>query len=199
MTSQLNTSHLGSGCDKNILNFQAFIVCFHSLNYSYIGHDLIWLLSAWAEFTTLHYPSILRRGLDKPFDLASFFFLPNFFFLCVCFVFLGPHPPAYGSSQARGLIGAAAASLHRSSLQRRILTYCVSPGIEPATSWFLVRFISVALLWELLFLPNFYGTLGLWKPKMTVILLLCSVPSPFILKEFPRTQSSSYMYPLGLI
>ena len=67
-------------------------------------------------------------------------------------------PAAYGGSQARGLIGAAAASLRHSQQQHGIRTVSVTyttahgnagslahlarPGIEPATSWFLVRFIN---------------------------------------------------------
>jgi len=41
-----------------------------------------------------------------------------FCFVLFCFVFLpslGPRPAAYASSQARGLIGAVAASLHHSN------------------------------------------------------------------------------------
>ena len=36
----------------------------------------------------------------------------NFFFF---FAFLGPHPPEYGGSQARGRTGAVTASLHHSN------------------------------------------------------------------------------------
>ena len=69
-------------------------------------------------------------------------------------------PVTYGSSQAWGKIGATAASLCHSHINGRIwalsatystvrgnaraLTYWAWPGIEPAFSWFLVRFVSVA-------------------------------------------------------
>ena len=72
---------------------------------------------------------------------------------------------AYGGSQARSGTGAAAAGLHHShssvesgppltyttahSSNTRSLTHCVRPGIEPATSWFAVRFVSAAPQWEL--------------------------------------------------
>ena len=46
----------------------------------------------------------LKMAVHKSF-LFSFFGL---------FVFLGPHPRAYGGSQARGPIGAVAAGLHHS-------------------------------------------------------------------------------------
>ena len=62
-----------------------------------------------------------------------FYFILFYFIL---FVFLGPHP--YGSSQARGQIGAAAAGLHHSHSNARSLTHCMRPGIKPASSWVLV-------------------------------------------------------------
>ena len=61
-----------------------------------------------------------------------------------CFCFLRATPVAYGGSQARGLIGAVAAGLHHSHSNARSLTHRVGPGIEPATSWFLVGFVSTA-------------------------------------------------------
>ena len=50
----------------------------------------------------------------------------------------------------------------------RTLTHWVRPRIEPATSWFLVRFISTAPWWEVLFKCIFdtflssFGTLKMW-------------------------------------
>ena len=48
--------------------------------------------------------------------------------------------------------------------------YCARPGIEPASSWLLVRFISVEPWWELppwcsqmIFFFSFGHTLGMWK------------------------------------
>ena len=49
---------------------------------------------------------------------------------------------AYGGSQARSRIGAAAASLHRSHSNARSLTHWERPGIEPASSWILARFVT---------------------------------------------------------
>ena len=83
----------------------------------------------------------------------NFFFL---FFLFFC-LFLGLHPQQYGGSQARGLIGAVATCLpqsHSNSGSKPCLwptpahgnaislTHWERPGIEPTTSWFLVRFIN---------------------------------------------------------
>ena len=53
-------------------------------------------------------------------------------------------PAVYGGSQAKGRIRATAASLLRSHSNTGSLTHWVRPGIEPATSWFLVRFTSTA-------------------------------------------------------
>ena len=68
-------------------------------------------------------------------------------------------PVAYGGSQARGWIGAVAASLYIPQPQQcriqamfatyttvhgntRSLTHWVRPGMEPVSSWMLVRFIN---------------------------------------------------------
>ena len=67
-------------------------------------------------------------------------------------------PVVYGGSQARGPIGATAASLHHTHSNTRSSHICdlnhssipgARPGIEPATSWFLVGFISAVPQWEL--------------------------------------------------
>jgi len=61
-------------------------------------------------------------------------------------------PRAYGGSQARGLIRATAVGLHHGLWQQPILNPPrARPGIEPATSWFLDRFVSAAPQREL---PN---------------------------------------------
>ena len=71
---------------------------------------------------------------------------------------------AYGSSQARGQTGAAAAGLHHTHSNARSEqhlqptpqlkatpdpTHWVRPGVEPASSWIPVRFVSTAPQWEL--------------------------------------------------
>ena len=58
-------------------------------------------------------------------------------------------PSAYGGSQARVWIRAAAASLHHSHSNARSLTHWSRPGIEPASSWMPVRFVSTVPRWEL--------------------------------------------------
>ena len=90
--------------------------------------------------------------------------LPTLFFGGFFLLFRAA-PEAYGGSQARGLIGATAAGLHHSHSKCRIramyaytaahgntgfLTHWAKPGIKPATSWFLVGFVSASPLRELL-------------------------------------------------
>ena len=84
-------------------------------------------------------------------------------------------PAAYGISQARGQIGAAAASLHHSHshagsepclwptpqlmAMSNPLTHWARPGIEPAFSWIIIKFIITALQWEL----PYFSTFWLWR------------------------------------
>ena len=59
---------------------------------------------------------------------------PLFFFF---FFLFRATAEAYGSSQARGLIGSTA-TYNTAHDNTRCLTHSVRPGIEPATSWILV-------------------------------------------------------------
>ena len=96
--------------------------------------------------------------------------------MCVCFIFyfilllffcpFRATPVAYGGSQARSPVGATAANLRRShsnagskpclqltpwlTTTLDSLAHWVSPGMEPATAWFLVRFVSTEPRRELL-------------------------------------------------
>ena len=85
--------------------------------------------------------------------------------LCLFVLFFRATPMAYGSSQARGWIGATAAEptpqpqhyqIRAVSLtyttahgNARSLTHWAGPGIEPASSWILVRFTSTVPQQEL--------------------------------------------------
>ena len=79
--------------------------------------------------------------------------------VCICWLIdwlIGATPKVYGGSQARGQIRAVAASLHHSHSRiraasatyitahgnTRSLTHWASPGIEPLSSWMLVRFVN---------------------------------------------------------
>ena len=93
----------------------------------------------------------LHRGLNWCSTEISWIISPlyhsgnSFFF----FFFFRAAPTAYGSSQARGQIRATATGLHH-SLSRayttahgnvRSLSHRGRPGIEPTSSWILVRFV----------------------------------------------------------
>ena len=66
---------------------------------------------------------------NRFYQLFSFFFL-----------LFRATPTAYGSSQARGRIGAVAAGLCHSHSNTGSLTHWARPGIEPSSSWILVGF-----------------------------------------------------------
>ena len=108
-----------------------------------------------------------------------------FIYLFIFGIFRVP-PVAYGGSQAKGLIRAVGASLCHSHSNRQMwaksatyttvdgnagsLTHWVGPGIKPATSRFLVRFISAVPWWEL---PNtciLYSTA--YHPIIIIILMI---------------------------
>ena len=72
-------------------------------------------------------------------ELPLSFFL---FFFVFCFLFFRTPPRAYGSSQANGQIGAAAASLYHSHSNAGSLLHWVTPAINPMSSWILVGFIT---------------------------------------------------------
>ena len=87
-------------------------------------------------------------------SLFLFFSFLSFF----SFLFFRAAPIAYGVSQASGWIIAVAADLHTEPCLRPTtahgntgsLTHWARPGIEPVSSWILVRFISAAPQQELL-------------------------------------------------
>ena len=108
----------------------------------------------------------------------------------IFFFFFRASPAAYGSSQSRGWIGAAVASLchcHQPMLQPKqcqiqamsetcttadgnsgSLTHQVRPGMEPASSWIVVSFLNVKPQQKLLVLGFFFFlfnscTYGIWK------------------------------------
>ena len=93
--------------------------------------------------------------------VESLFFSSSFFFL----VFLGPHPwhmevPRLGVKSELQLVAYATAiampdpshicNLHHSSWQRRLLNPPSKAGIEPASSWILVGFVTTEPQRELL-------------------------------------------------
>ena len=115
------------------------------------------------------------------------FFLSFFFFFC----FFRATPAAYGSSQARGRIRAVVAGLHHSHSNmgsepplRPIpqLTAMPDPepteqgqGKKPATSWFLVRFVSAVSWWELPLFSYCIKVLWFFSFKKPFFWLICCI------------------------
>ena len=81
----------------------------------------------------------------KPLQLDSYPTVPwqelLEFFIFIYFLFRATLA-AYGSSQARAQIGAAAASLHHSHSNAGSLTHRARPGIKPTSSQILFGLIS---------------------------------------------------------
>ena len=118
--------------------------------------------------------------------LSSFFpqplsLFPPFLFL----VFSRAAPTAFGGSQAMGLIRAVAAATYTTAHGNvGSLTHRARPGIEPATSWFLIRFVnywatvgtpfllffSFFFLSSFLFLSSFFFSFSCGRS-----VLLCSI------------------------
>ena len=112
-------------------------------------------------------------------DVTYYPFLWFLFF----FFFLGPHPQ-HMEFPRLGLNQSYSCWLTPQPQQRRIpamsvtytiahgnsgsLTHWERPEIEPAASWFLVRFISAAPQWELLWILvlGFQGMLGWWMMRL---------------------------------
>jgi len=102
----------------------------------------------------------------------------NFFF-CLFRV----TPMAYRGSQARGWIGAAATGLCHSHSNARSLTYWARPGIEPVSSWMLVRIISTEPRWKL-------KILMLLSKRECVFFVCLNIPWTFKTGEPPWVQPS---------
>ena len=110
-----------------------------------------------------------------------YFIILFYFILFYVFCLFRAAPMAYGGYHARGLIRATACQPMPEPRQCQIqamsstyttahdnvgsLTHWASPGIEPETSWFLVRFVSAAPWWELqiYFICEFYLILVMKK------------------------------------
>ena len=101
-------------------------------------HLLLWMVTS-GPFSCIKF---MPKVFLYPCPLFLFSFFLSFFLFF--FNLLRASPTAYGGSQARRLIRAVAPGLRQSHSNTRSLTHCVRLGIEPTTSWFLVRFASAA-------------------------------------------------------
>ena len=117
--------------------------------------------------------SDLRRNLPQPWP-KQFTILPP----TPPFFIKGKHA-AYASSQARGQvkpwqlgIWAASATYATAHGNTGSLTHWAGPGIEPASSWVLVRFVTTKPQWEL------HNPSLSWKQGSSAIIML---PVPYFL------------------
>ena len=101
----------------------------------------------------------------------------------------------YGSSQARGWIRAVATGLCHSHSNSGSLTQWSRPGIEPASSWIPVRFISSEPRWELLD-QNFWVTHLIGKPFEFAAKgdVLCWLPGKILSLVMAGAVASSLLY-----
>ena len=95
----------------------------------------------------------IQKMNETLINWLTYYMLFSFFF---SFGLFGPLPIEYRGSQARGPIGSEATSLHHSHSNARSLsasytaahgnpgslTHWGRPGLKPASSWILVKFIS---------------------------------------------------------
>ena len=131
---------------KDVIIFVVWLFC---ITYSNLVSDLIMKFFVGMKMGYPYYASLDMKR-DENFLLQRTFFLS--------FVFLGPHPqhmelprlgvkselqlPAYATATATRELSHVC-DLHHSSPQCQILTP-LRPRIQPATSWFLVGFVSTA-------------------------------------------------------
>ena len=124
-----------------------------------------------------------------PIKLFSIYFLLYFVLLDFFFIFSNATPKAYGGAKARGLrscscwpipepqqrgIWAMSVTCTTAHGDARSSTHWARPGVEPPTSWFLVRFISDVPQQELLVCLFCFLFLFWLSPK------LLEVPQPGI-------------------
>ena len=123
--------------------------------------DIICPFRMWNQSTRLNLDSILIQTNAKAFCcsccLRVFFLLIFLYFILRLF---RAAPEAYGSSQARGRIGAMT-QLQQQQIQAASVTYTTAhsntgssnhwarPGIKPTSSWILVGCVSTVPLGEL--------------------------------------------------
>ena len=135
-----------------------------TIKFSYTSFLSSFLPSFFPSFLPSFLPPFLPSFLPSlsPVCLSVFLSLSLSFFLFLCLLFRAI-PVAYRGSLARGRIGAIAASLYHSHSNTesepclwptsrgniRSMTRRAMSGIEPTSSWILLRFVSVVPQWEL--------------------------------------------------
>ena len=149
---------------NNILLYVYITLCssIHPLMYTCVISTCLAIVNNTAVQVSVWVPAfnsfgyIFRSGIAGPYGSSMFSFLRNHQTAPPFFLFKAASV-TYGSSRARGWIGAATASLGHSHSNRiwavsstytsvsgnaGSLTHWARPGIEPASSWILVGFLT---------------------------------------------------------
>ena len=171
------------------------------------------LLSPHLYTTLLIYTSLTLFSVSLVFSMKFILF----YFILFFFLLLRAAPVACGDSQARGQIGATAAGLHHSHSnagpkpclrpttdhgKAGSLTHWARPGMEPATSRFLVGFVSASPqrdlpTWSLTFLI-LYFRVSASIPRLTPYVLLYSFSMLYRLTSLPRAQAHATLPGIAL-
>ena len=146
------------------------LIC-NSLIISYVEHFLMCLLTIYLLWRNVY------------LDLLRPFLLNCFVYVCV---FSGPHPwhmeaPRLGVKSELQLppmpqqhqIWATSVTYTTAQWQQEILNHWTRPGIEPVSSWILVRFFS-AKLWQEFHLFFWYEVV--WNCQVFWSVILCQSP-----------------------
>ena len=115
---------------KSPRSARVFLMTFRAARESRMGSfsSLVGKESLWGKFRQVFVSWTDRKASS----------VCSFLFFCLFRV----TPTAYGGSQANGRIWAIAVALRHNHSNTRSLTHWVRPGIKPASSWILVRFVS---------------------------------------------------------
>ena len=124
-----------------------------------------WTVCIGEDDTSCHLSRPSCDGLKSLQDVPKSTLWPGRkFYLFIYFCLFRATPAAYGVSQTRGQIEAIASALHQSHSNTRSshvwiyttvhgnarsLTHSVRPGVEPVSSWMIVRFVPTEPRWEL--------------------------------------------------
>ena len=135
-----------------------------------ILHPVLFVASAFFQSSAYHWGLSFRLFVMQKVlillqsNWSSFF--PSFLFClfrATC--------EAYGSSQARGRIGATSVTHTTAHGNAWYLTHWVGPGIKPTSSWILVRFVTTEPRQQLLIITFLFKTYD-WKVTLLCFLLI---------------------------
>ena len=137
--------------DSLLISMRAVSTVCNHLRYGFVSPARRWLpwkRVLWLVFSCTLQPSSVS-AIQEVLHKCLYKKLFNLF-IYLCILLFRAARAAYGNSQARGRIGAAAAPLHHSHSNAGFLTHWARPGIELESSGIPVGFITIEPQWELL-------------------------------------------------